>query len=292
MPRKLSPYLFLLPAAIMTLVFTLYPIMNILYYSFFNYNPLRTAQNGFIGLGNYVELLTKDKVFWNALGVSLKWVFLTTSGQFVIGFVLALVLNTRFRGRGIARAALFAPWALSGVIIAILWSLIYNQNIGVLNDLLIKLGLGTERIAWVANPDTAFMAAVVAEIWAGIPFFAISILAQLQSVPLELYESCVVDGGGALSKFKHVTFPHVKSSIILNYLIRCVWEFNAVDLILNLTNGGPVRRTTTLGIYLTSQAIKSKNFGYGSAIGVITFLGLLVFSMVYLKCSRYEEIEE
>lgn len=286
-----TPYWFLMPVALLMAAFALYPILNVFYYSFQHYNPGRPAKNGFAGLENYIRIFTEDEMFWRALVTSVKWVAVVVLGQFLIGLAMALLLNMDFRARWLARAAIFAPWALSGVVIAILWSLIYNQNIGVLNDLLDRVGFSRERIAWTANPATAFGAAAVAEIWAGIPFFTISLLAQLQSIPKELYESCAIDGGGGIKQFRYVTLPYLKGAITLNCLVRCVWEFNSVDLILNLTGGGPVGLTTTLSIYLTNQAIETRNFGYGSAIGTVAFLMMLAFSIGYLRVNRYEEGE-
>lgn len=286
---RLTPYYFLIPMLCMALAFLVYPILNVFYYSFQHYHPAKADQNGSAGIDNYVKLFTEDTVFWQALWTSLKWVLLVVGFQLLLGLLFALLLNTRFRFRGLARAAIIAPWALSGVMIAILWSLIFNQHIGVLNDLLGRVGLLSEPVAWTANPDTAFLSVVIAEVWGGVPFFTISLLAQLQSIPPELYESCAIDGGSGWGKFRFITLPHLRDTIVLTSLLRGVWEFNAVDIILNLTGGGPINLTTTLSIYLTNQAIKARNFGYGSAIGVLTFFIMLAFSIVYLKLFRYEE---
>lgn len=290
--RTLLPYYFLAPAGIVLLLFVAYPILNIFYYSFQNYNPSKAAQNGFAGMQNYINLFTKDKVFLDSLLVSVKWILVVVSMQFILGMIFALVLNNNFKCRGLARAAAFAPWALNGVMIAILWSLIFNQNIGVLNDLLMRIGMIQEPIAWLANPKTAFWAVCVAELWGGVPFFAISVLAKLQAIPTELYESCEIDGANRFEKFRYITFPLIKDAVVLLTLLRTVWEFNSVDLLLNLTGGGPMGMTSTLSIYLANQAIKTRNFGYGSAIGVVTFLIMLLFSAVYLRTTRYQEEEK
>ena len=287
--RLWLPYLFLIPAALLLAIFVAYPILNVFYYSFQNFNPAKPSQNGFAGLQNYIVLFTQDKAFVQSLLVSIQWIVTVVSMQFVFGLVFALILNSRFRGRALARAVSFAPWALNGVMIAILWSLIFNQNIGVLNDLLRRLGIMNQPIAWLANPSTAFWAVAVAELWGGVPFFAISVLAKLQSIPPELYESCEMDGANDWQKFRFITFPLIKDTVVLMTLLRAVWEFNAVDLILNLTGGGPMGLTTTLSIYLANQAIKTRNFGYGSAIGVVTFGIMLMFSIVYLKLTHYQE---
>jgi multiple sugar transport system permease protein len=139
----------------------------------------------------------------------------------------------------------------------------------------------------VANPKLAFGAVVVAELWRGIPFFAISLLAAMQNIGAELYESCDIDGGGRIAKFRYIVFPFLKDTIVLTTLLRFVWEFNAVDMLRNLTGGGPMGLTTTLSLYLADTAIKTQNFGYGSAIGTITFFLMLIFAVFYIKLSRY-----
>ncbi|MDQ8736200.1 sugar ABC transporter permease [Paenibacillus sp. LHD-38] len=287
--RQLTPYYFLSPVIVLMLAFVAYPILNVFYYSLQHYNPVTPGANGLIWFNNYIELFKNDKTFWPSLIVSAKWVFFVVSIQFILGLVCALVLNSKFKGRGFMRSITFAPWALSGVMIAIIWSLIFNQHIGVLNDFLMKIGIINEPVAWLANQSSVFGSVVVAEVWGGVPFFAIALLAQLQSVPNELYESCEIDGGNSIAKFRFITFPFLKDTIILTTLLRAVWEFSTVDLIFVLTGGGPMNMTSTLSVYLTNVAFKTSNFGYGSAIGVVTFFIMLICSLVYLKLNKLTE---
>jgi len=247
--------------------------------------------NGFVGWENYVALL-HDSVFREALWNSLRWVFVEVGLQLVFGVGLALLLKQKFRGCGLFRAILFLPWALSGVLVSMLWSMMYFEHVGVLNDLLSRLGVIHKAIAWTGNMKTAFWAVVIAELWRGIPFFAIMVLASLQSIPNELYEACRVDGGGPWISFTKVTLPFIKETVVLTTLLRCVWEFNSVDLILNLTGGGPIHKTTTLSVYLANTARQDGDFGYGSAMAVVSFVILLVFAFVYLRASKYGEEED
>ena len=185
------------------------------------------------------------------------------------------------------RALTFIPWAMSGVLTAVLWSLIYNENVGLLNDILLKTGLADASSAWLANGKLVFGSVVVAELWRGIPFFAISLLAAMQSISGDLYEAADVDGCTRWNAFRYITLPSLKDTIILTTLLRTVWEFNSVDLIYSLTGGGPVGKTTTLSILIANHATKTSNYGYGSAISVISFLILSVFALTYLKASKY-----
>jgi multiple sugar transport system permease protein len=283
------PYYFLSPAAVLFLVFMLYPIINVVYYSFQNYNPSAFYGNGPAGFDNYISIFISDKKFLNAFLVSLRWIISEVMLQLVCGLLIALLINRRFYGRTLIRSMIIAPWALSGIIVSILWSLLYNEHIGPINDILIRLSIIDRPVAWLANLKTVFPAVVVAGLWRGIPFFVIAFLAALQSVPVRLYESCSMDGGGIFWKFFAITLPYLKDTIVLTTLLRTVWEFNAVDLIMNLTGGGPINVTTTLSLYIANLAIKSHEFGYGSAVAMIAFCFLLLFAAVYLHISKFGE---
>jgi multiple sugar transport system permease protein len=286
------PYIFIAPAVILIGVLIVYPVSNVFYYSLQHFNPNKPYLNGFAGLDNFIRILTNDTTFYQSLSVSLKWVVSQVSLQLALGLITALLLNQRFRGRGLVRGLVFAPWAISGVIVALMWSLMYNENLGVINDILLRLGIIKVKIAWLADTQTALGALIVAELWRGIPFFAISLLAALQAIPEEIYESCRVDGAGRWSSFIYITLPYLKNTIVLTTLLRAVWEFKAVDVIMNLTGGGPINTTTTLSMYLVQQAITIRNFGYGSAIAVLIFLCLLLFTIFYLKLSGFGKEEQ
>jgi len=288
---RLTPYVLILPTVLLFMWLLVYPLGNVFYLSFQRHILSRPHMNGFVGWENYVALL-HDSVFWEALWNSLRWVFVEVGLQLVFGVGLALLLKQKFRGCGLFRAILFLPWALSGVLVSMLWSMMYFEHVGVLNDLLSRLGVIHKAIAWTGNMKTAFWAVVIAELWRGIPFFAIMVLASLQSIPNELYEACRVDGGGPWISFTKVTLPFIKETVVLTTLLRCVWEFNSVDLILNLTGGGPIHKTTTLSVYLANTARQDGDFGYGSAMAVVSFVILLVFAFVYLRASKYGEGED
>jgi multiple sugar transport system permease protein len=287
--KIMMPYYFLSPAAVLFIVFLLYPILNVFYYSFQNYNPGAFYGNGPAGFSNYITIFTTDQRFLNALIISLRWILTEVSLQLLFGLVIALLLNQKFLGRTFVRSLIFAPWALSGVIVSILWALLYNEHIGPVNDVLLRLHVIAKPVAWLGSLKTVFLSVVIAELWRGIPFFTIALLAALQSVPDELYESCSMDGGGVFWKFFHITLPYLKDTIILTTLLRSVWEFNSVDLIMNLTGGGPANFTTTLSLYIANLAIKSREFGYGSSVAIVSFGILLVFAATYLQVSKFGE---
>ena len=290
--RKSTPYLLIAPIVILFTCLLIYPLGNVFYLSFQNRLLSRPKLDGFVGFANYIKLFKEDPVFWESLYNSLRWVITEVGLQLILGMATALILKQKFKGCGFFRAVLFLPWALSGVLVSMLWSMMYFENVGVLNDILQRLGIINKAIAWTGNPNTAFWSVVIAELWRGIPFFAIMVLASLQSIPDELYEACRVDGGGPLMGFRHITFPYIKETVVLTTLLRVVWEFNSVDLILNLTNGGPIHKTTTLSVYMANTARRDGDFGYGSSIAVISFFILLIFAFLYLRMSKFGSEED
>jgi multiple sugar transport system permease protein len=258
-----------------------YPIGSVAWYSLRRYVLTQPWDNGFAGLDNFRRMFTADPLFWHSLGFAAMWVAAEVGLQLVLGLGLALIVNETFVGRGLARAAVFSPWAVSGVLTTGIWLLLYNPSTGVFN----ALGDGSTSV--LAGQHSVFPATVIAELWRGVPFFAILLLADLQSIPKDEYEAASVDGAGRLRRFRYVTLPHLRDAIVLSTLLRAVWEFNNVDLIYTLTGGGPANQTTTLPVYIARTVVDSHDFGYGAALTVAGFVILLFFSMLYLRLSRF-----
>ncbi|WP_129839004.1 sugar ABC transporter permease [Streptomyces sp. RFCAC02] len=284
-PRSL-PYLLLAPAGLLMLGFIVYPALSVLYYSLRNHNPTKPWRNGFAGLDNFRKILTDDPFFWDTLAFSARWVLVEVSLQLVFGLALALVINQTFIGRGLARALVFSPWAVSGVLTSTIWLLIFNPSTGI-NRYLADAGIGEYGTSVLADTGTAFWGAVISELWRGVPFFAILILADLQSVSKDLYEAASVDGASRVRQFWHITLPHLRDAIVLSTLLRGVWEFNNVDLLYTLTNGGPAGSTTTLPLYVAQTGIDGNDFGYAAALTTVAFVILLFCSILYLRLSKF-----
>ncbi|MEU4234272.1 sugar ABC transporter permease [Nonomuraea sp. NPDC026600] len=282
-------YLLIAPAVVLVLVFLFYPVLSVFWESLRHHNLTRPLDDGFAGLDNYRALLA-DELFWRSLRFTAQWVFVEVGLQFVFGLALALVLNRTFVGRGLARALAFSPWAVSGILTTTIWILLYNPTTGI-GHYLASMGIGEYGTSLLSDPGTTFWALVLAELWKGIPFFAILILADLQSVPLELYEASNVDGAGPLRRFSAVTWPHIRKAVVIATLLRAVWEFNNVDLLYTMTAGGPAGSTTTLPLYVAQTAIHDQDFGYGSALTVTAFLLLTFASLVYLRISSGDSKE-
>ncbi|WP_439657015.1 carbohydrate ABC transporter permease [Lentzea sp. HUAS TT2] len=284
--RTWAPYALIAPTLVLMAVFLVYPIASVGWFSLRQHTVTQPWKNGFIGFENFRRMLFEDQLFWQSLAFSAKWVVVEVGLQLVLGLVLALIVNETFVGRAIARALVFSPWAVSGVLTTGIWILLYNPSTGIFQQLA-QWGIGDPGTSVLGDPATVFPATVITELWRGVPFFAILLLADLQSIPNDLYEAASVDGAGRWRQFVSITLPHLRDAIVLSTLLRAVWEFNNVDLIYTLTGGGPANQTTTLPLYVARKAVDSHDFGYGSALTMAGFVILLFFSILYLRLSKF-----
>lgn len=283
----LTPYLFLLPAMLVTLAVVLWPVAETVWMSLHNFILFKPRNVPFIGLGNFWRLL-HDEVFWLSLGHSLVWISLVVGLQFLLGLVTALLLNQTFWWRSLARSLVIIPWALPSVIIGLTWTWMYDFNVGVLNDVLIRFGLIDKPVAWLAQPDSAFISIVVALIWQGFPFFAVTILAGLQTISAELYEAADMDGATRFQRLRFITLPAIADVIATALLLRTIWVANSLDVILVMTGGGPGYSTYTLPLYAFLKAYSGMEFGYGSALAIMLTLLLLLVVFVYVRRAAKE----
>ena len=278
--KSIYPYLLVAPAVLIILCVVFVPVINALRMSFQNYDLRKPKDIAFIGLGNYVALF-KDALFWKSLVKTILWVLFGVGFQFVFGFILALFLNRSFRGRGVIRAVSLIPWVTPGVLIGLMWRWMYDGNYGVINDILQKLHITHDSIAFLAQPRSAFPAVIITIVWQGIPFFALMILAALQGIPHELYEAADIDGATGLQKLFRVTVPSIKNTIMITLLLRVIWVANSVDVIFNMTEGGPAYATQTLSVYVFNKA-NVLNLGYASAMAIMLAILLCSVAIPYL----------
>jgi multiple sugar transport system permease protein len=275
------PYLLVAPALLVVIAVVLTPVLNAILMSFQSYDLRRPSAIEYIGLDNY-QAVMRDTLFWESLWRTVLWVVFGVGFQFVFGFSLALLLNKPFYGRGIVRSISLIPWVTPGVLIGLMWRWIFDGNFGVFNDLLIKMNIINQPIPFLARQDTVFPAVVVAIIWQGIPFVALMLLAGLQGVPIELYEAADIDGANVFQKFFRITVPSLKNTIYVTTLLRIIWVANSVDVIFNMTGGGPAYASQTLSVYVFNKA-NALNLGYSSTMSILLTLLLLVVAVPYLK---------
>jgi multiple sugar transport system permease protein len=283
--ETLANYAYLLPAAICLGGTVLFPILKAMHMSLYQNVLIRPQDYKFIGLGNYVRMVN-DPTFWLTLKNSFVWVFYSVSLQFLLGFAAALLLNAPFKGRAFYRTINLLPWIIPGVVVALIWEYLYQPNYGPINDILRRVGVMREPVAWLSNVDLAMPAVVFTNIWRGIPFFAIMILAGLQAIPDDIYEAATVDGADVLQRFWHVTLPMLRPIIVVATATRIIWTFNYADLIFVMTNGGPANATQITSTYTLLQAYTDLDFGYAATLSVILLVIMLVFTALYLKCTK------
>jgi multiple sugar transport system permease protein len=278
---------FLAPAAIFVAVFTYYPMLAGSQMAFRNWNLNDLTNTDWVGLANFRAMFSSPD-FWTALRNSVLWVVGSLVPQFVIGFAIALLLQRRFALRSIYQALIFFPWAVSGFLIGILFRWMFNGEFGVVNDLLERAHLIDTPIPWLANPSSAMVAIIIANVWYGVTFFTVMILAALQSVPTELYEAANLDGAGKARALFNVTIPYIRMTLALTVLVRVIWIFNFPDIIYGMTGGGPAGQTdivTTYMIKLTQQG----DYGMASAVGLTVLFVLLLFAAFYLMATRQKK---
>jgi len=271
---------YLAPAFVFVAVFTYYPLLMGGQMAFRRWSMLDLTSTPWVGFGNFATLMA-DELFGKVMINSTIWVIGSLVPQFLIGLLIALGLRRNFKLRGVYQAVVFYPWAVSGFLIGILFRWMFNSEFGVINDMLMRLHLSSEPISWLADPNLALFAVIVANIWYGVTFFAIMILAALQSVPDELLEAAALDGAGRWNTLVRVTLPTIRTTLLMTILLRVIWIFNFPDIIYGMTGGGPGNMTqiaTTWMIRYTQQG----EYGLASALGFIVMAVLVVFTGAYL----------
>ena len=283
--RSILPYLLVAPAVFIILCVVFVPVANAIIMSFQNYDLRRPKDIAFNGVANYIEALGDSK-FQSSFFKTIIWVVAGVGFQFLFGFILAILLNQEFKGRGAIRAISMIPWVTPGVLIGLMWRWIYDGNQGVLNDILMKLHLISDKVPFLSQDGTAFPSVILTIIWQGIPFFALMLLAALQGVSTDMYEAADIDGATAIQKLAYITIPSIKNTIFVTALLRVIWVANSVDVIFNMTEGRFGTLTMSVYVYQKGNAL---DLGYASAMALILALCLLVVAIPYLRMNFKEE---
>ena len=286
--KKIAPYLYVMPVLILLLIMYGYPLIKSIIMFLQDYKLTSSGSAPFNDFANFKKMFS-DTDFLLLLKNSLIYVIISVVAQFVLGLILALCLKTKFRGRGIYQSIVFLPWAFSSFVVGLMFRWSFNGEYGVVNDILMKMGIIKENVAWLGTPGLSLAVVIIAMIWMGIPFFGIMILAALQSVPDDIYEAADIDGCGMFRKFFSLTLPYIKPTIIMTVLLRTIWIFNSFDLIVIITGGGPVNYSQTLPSYMYSKAFASYDFGLASAFGVLLIVILGIYAVLFLKLSNYDK---
>ncbi|WP_062016264.1 carbohydrate ABC transporter permease [Aureimonas sp. AU4] len=294
--RRRAAWLFLLPMLLVLLLVAAWPLAQTIRFSLTDAKLGDLAGAEFVGLRNYYEWvdygdgegeafgLLVDPVWWQAVWNTVRYTLISVSIETVLGLVFALVLNAEFRGRALVRAAVLIPWAIPTIVSAKMWAWMMNDQFGILNDMLLRVGLISAPIAWTASPDTAMIAVIIVDVWKTTPFMALLILAGLQMVPGDVYEAARIDGVNPVKVFFRVTLPLIRPAILVAVIFRALDALRVFDLIYVLTPNNA--DTKTMSVYAQENLFQFDNFAQGSAASTMLFLVIAMITLLYIRTAR------
>jgi multiple sugar transport system permease protein len=273
-------WLILTPPVLFLLAFLGYPFFYGVYLSFFRREV--TGPATFVGLGNFFTLAS-DPIFWQSVGNTVKFTGAATLLKAFGGLGMALVMNQDFRFKAITRALLLLPFIVPTVLSTVAWQWIFDPGLGLFNRLLVVSGLATTGPSWLGNPTMAMISIIMVNTWRGLPFFGISILAGLQTIPVEQHESATIDGAGTWDRFRHVTLPSLLPVIFIVTTFSIILTFFDFQLVYVLTGGGPANSTHLMATYAYSLSMGAGQMGLGSAVALsmVPVLGLLLVLLTF-----------
>ena len=291
LPRDaLLGYAMLVPGLALILILVGYPFTNSIWLSFHR-KLIGVPDASFIGLQNYLDLFT-DEAYWTAVRNVFVFTGVSVAIKLVLGTLVSVILNERLPMRGLLRSFVLLPWAMPTLVTVLTWRWMYNDLFGVFNYLMLQAGLINTPLAWLGTRDLAMPAVIIVNIWRGFPFFAISLLAGLQSVPSELYDAGKVDGAGVLNRFRHITLSNILPVMAVVTLLSTIWTFNDFAIIWLLTQGGPSGATEVLSTLTYRIAIGGTELGKGVAVSVtlMPLLLLLIILLTRMTTAREERL--
>lgn len=281
---RLTPYLFIAPNLVLFTVFIFVPLFYAFYISFHEWSLIDTP--GFVGAGNYRRLLG-DRQFWQSLKNTVVYSLATVPTSLALGLALAIGLNRELAARTLLRSIYFLPVVISSVATAVIAAWLFNDSYGIINALLETIGL--PPVAWLSSTRWALPSIIITTLWTRIGFCMVVYLAALQSISPTYYEAAEMDGASRLQQFRHVTWPLLRSATFLLLILGVIHSFQVFDLIFVMTEGGPGFATTMIVQYIYQSAFASSEMGYASAMGIVLFLMILVFTVLQWSVNRRTE---
>lgn len=294
--RARSAWLFLAPMLIVLVAVAGWPLVRTIYFSFTDASLADLEAARWIGFANYFSVLQLpsgrvvydgllvDPVWWRAVWNTVRFAVISVTCETILGMIVALVLNTEFRGRGIVRAAILVPWAIPTIVSAKMWQWMLNDQFGILNDILLRLGLISTKIAWTASAYTAMIAVLIVDIWKTTPFMALLILAALQMIPTEIHEVAKLDGANPWQVFWKVTLPLIRPALMVAVIFRGLDAFRIFDLIYVLTPNN--LQTKSMSVFARENLFEFDKFAYGSAASTLLFVILGSLTILFMWLGR------
>lgn len=278
----LSPYLFLLPCALLILVILIYPVLSGLVNSFYNETLIRPITPVFVGVENYAKLM-KDSMFLNALWRSIVWTVVILIFEMAMGLLFAVLLSKDIYCKKLFRCLVLIPWIIPNAIAGIIWKWFLNESFGMMNYLLKSTGLISHNLAWLSDEKMAAVSVVTVIIWKSIPFVAITLLAGIQAIPGDLYEAAKVDGARSSQCFRFITVPMLRNIMLITAILTSIWNFNQLEIIQVVTKGGPGEATLSLPVYIYRLFMQTFQTSYASAAAVVMMMVLIIPCIVYVR---------
>jgi multiple sugar transport system permease protein len=282
---RAGPLFFLLPALIPVVLFSVLPLAQGIYLGFTDAKAginVDLTPNFF---DNYIRLLSND-LFWQSFQIGIIWAVTTTFLQYILGLGLAILMEQRLRLLWIVRILALVPWAIPPVIVAIMWRLVYQPDIGLLNQALRGVGIPIGELNWLADFNTAFPAVIVVGAWAGMAQTTVALTAGLKGIPVELHEAAASDGATAWQRFRHITWPQLRPVTDAIVSLNFIWNFNSFGLVYVLTEGGPGGKTMVPALFAYNEGFKYGHFGYAAAMGNVMVIVVLALLYIYLRSGR------
>jgi len=280
---QITAYLFLLPALIIFLIFVIYPIFQSARFSLYEWNGLGPLED-YVGIQNY-ERIVSDQIFWTALKNNVFVVLWSCLTQIPLAIFLAILLTGKAVGKSFFRTLYFAPMVLSEVIVATIWSWIYNPSFGMLNELLRMVGLGNYTQLWLTEPSLVMVSIMITTTWKYLGFYLVLYIAAIQNIPTQLYESAQIDGANEFQQHRFITIPMIASTTRVVTILVLVGSLKFFDMVWVLTEGGPANASQVLATYMFKQSFRSLNWGYGSALAFtlfcIAFVSTLLLNFLF-----------
>jgi trehalose/maltose transport system permease protein len=281
--RRLWAYVFLAPSLIALFIVAVLPLSRTIWFSFTDANLSDLSIYKSVGLLNYEDVL-KDPEWWQSFRNTVVFAIVSVLLETILGMGIALVLNQVFRGRSLLRAAVMVPWAIPTVVSAKMWAWMFHDLYGVINDLLQKTHLVMKPIAWLAEPTLSMIAVVMVDVWKTTPFMTLLILAGLQSIPLDIYQSAAIDGASKFRIFWKITLPLVKPALAVAIIFRMLDALRVFDLIYIMTTNST--DTASISVYARKNMIDFQDLGYGSAVSVLIFGIIALFTVIYVSTAK------
>lgn len=281
MTQKQMGYLFITPTILIFAVLAVYPVLETIGLSFFEYRLQFGDVKRFIGLSNYQKLFTNPR-FYSSLRFTVLFTALTVSIEVGLGLLFAQFMNMNYRGRAFLRIVVLIPWAIPTIVSGFIWRFMVNDQYGILNHIFQSLGIIDSFIPWLSQPGTAAAVLVAADIWKTSPYVSLLVLAGLQNIQRSQIEAASIDGANALQRYFAVIFPALTPVLATATLFRLIQSFKVYTIIVALTNGGPANSTESLTLYTLRTYFDAGNYGYGSALATITFIITVFIALVFL----------